>query len=66
MVINQVIERCDAMTLDSGEIRSEIESLKATNREQDQKYNVLLDLTIKKDKTMTIMASRLLDLEKEA
>jgi hypothetical protein len=66
MIINQVIERCDAMTLDSGEIRSEIETLKSTNREQNQKYNILMDLTIKKDKTMSIMASRLLDLEKRS
>jgi hypothetical protein len=59
-----IIARLDAIHLDASNLRSQVERLKAKNKNQDTKYDLLLNTTIKKDKTMNIMAGTTLDLER--
>ena len=48
--VDNMNTRFNALDLASGQLRSDVESLKAKNKSQDMKYEVLLDLTIKKTK----------------
>jgi hypothetical protein len=62
--LEPLIARLDAIHLDTSNLRNQVERLKAKNRDQDTKYDLLVNTTIKKDKTINIMAGRILDLER--